>query len=112
MDVPGHAFYTGEEGFTGQRPLYLLGLNPGGDGAETVHQQFLVPKIDQLEQGDDKVPDFGQGCPRSPVDGGSSVADAVAALDHLDHQRPQARSGRPSPSTPRSPQQPGDLVDQ
>lgn len=40
MDVPGHAFYTGEEGFTGNRPLYLLGLNPGGDGTETVRQQF------------------------------------------------------------------------
>ncbi|WP_040284317.1 hypothetical protein [Tessaracoccus massiliensis] len=40
LDVPGHAFYTGEEGFTGNRPLYLLGLNPGGDGSETVRQQF------------------------------------------------------------------------
>jgi len=40
LDVPGHAFYTGATGFAGQRPLYLLGLNPGGDGAETVRQQF------------------------------------------------------------------------
>lgn len=40
MDVPGHAFYTGAAGFSGQRPLYLLGLNPGGDGPETVRQQF------------------------------------------------------------------------
>lgn len=40
MDVPGHVFYTGETGFTGERPLYLLGLNPGGDGAETVRQQL------------------------------------------------------------------------
>lgn len=39
LDVPGHAFYTGESGFSGQRPLYLLGLNPGGSGTETVRQQ-------------------------------------------------------------------------
>lgn len=45
LDVPGHAFYTGEAGFTGQKPLYLLGLNPGGDGAETVRQQFQQLKV-------------------------------------------------------------------
>lgn len=44
MDVPGHAFYAGATGFSGQRPLYLLGLNPGGDGAETVRQQFQQVK--------------------------------------------------------------------
>lgn len=27
----GSVFYTGRHAFTGQRPLYLLGLNPGGD---------------------------------------------------------------------------------
>lgn len=27
----GSVFYTGKEAFEGQRPLYLLGLNPGGD---------------------------------------------------------------------------------
>jgi len=40
MDVARHTFYTGITGFSGQRPLYLLGLNPGGDAAETVRQQF------------------------------------------------------------------------
>lgn len=40
LDVPGHAFYTGATGFTGHRPLYLLGLNPGGEGTETVRQQI------------------------------------------------------------------------
>lgn len=40
MDVPGHAFYTGEAGFSGKSPLYLLGENPGGDGTETVRQQL------------------------------------------------------------------------
>jgi hypothetical protein len=27
----GSVFYTGKEAFAGQRPLYILGLNPGGD---------------------------------------------------------------------------------
>ena len=45
LDVPGHAFYTGELGFSGQRPLYLLGLNPGGSGTETVRQQVQNLKL-------------------------------------------------------------------
>lgn len=40
LDVSGHAFYTGEGGFSGQSPLYLLGLNPGGQHPETVQQQY------------------------------------------------------------------------
>lgn len=40
LDLPGHAFYTGETGFSGQQPLYLLGLNPGGTGTETIRQQL------------------------------------------------------------------------
>ena len=41
LDTSGHAFYTGQNGFTGQQPLYLLGLNPGGEHPETVRQQYL-----------------------------------------------------------------------
>lgn len=34
----GSVFYSGREAFTGQRPLYLLGLNPGGDpGAQATN---------------------------------------------------------------------------
>lgn len=40
LDVSGHAFFTGQDGFSGQRPLYLLGLNPGGEHPETVRQQY------------------------------------------------------------------------
>lgn len=40
LDVPGHAFYAGEAAFSGNSPLYLLGLNPGGTGSETVRQQI------------------------------------------------------------------------
>jgi len=40
LDVPGHAFYAGETAFSGTSPLYLLGLNPGGTGSETVRQQI------------------------------------------------------------------------
>lgn len=41
LDTSGHAFYTGQDGFSGHRPLYLLGLNPGGQHPETVRQQYL-----------------------------------------------------------------------
>ena len=41
MDVPGHAFYSGEAGFAGRSRLYLLAENPGSDGMETVRQQLL-----------------------------------------------------------------------
>jgi len=40
LDVSGHAFFTGQDGFSGQRTLYLLGLNPGGEHPETVRQQY------------------------------------------------------------------------
>ncbi len=40
MDVPGHAFYSGEAAFAGRSRLYLLAENPGSDGPETVRQQL------------------------------------------------------------------------
>lgn len=40
LDVSGHAFFTGDDGFSGPRPLYVLGLNPGGQHPETVRQQY------------------------------------------------------------------------
>lgn len=40
LRAPGHAFFTGPNGFSGDRPLYLLGLNPGGQHPETVRQQY------------------------------------------------------------------------
>lgn len=40
MDVPGHAFYSGEDGFTGRSRVYLLAENPGSEGTETVRQQL------------------------------------------------------------------------
>ncbi|MBI2170921.1 MAG: hypothetical protein HYU30_02710 [Chloroflexi bacterium] len=38
MDRSGSVFYSGRDAFTGMPPLYLLGLNPGGDpqSGETV----------------------------------------------------------------------------
>lgn len=41
LDRAGHAFYTGQDGFSGHRPLYLLGLNPGGQHPQTVRQQYV-----------------------------------------------------------------------
>lgn len=47
LDTSGHAFFTGPDGFTGQRPLYLLGLNPGGQHPETVRQQYRAARAGQ-----------------------------------------------------------------
>lgn len=44
LDVAGHAFFSGHDGFSGQRPLYLLGLNPGGRNPETVRQQYRAAR--------------------------------------------------------------------
>ena len=59
MDVPGHVFYTGEAGFAGRQPLYLLGLNPGGDGAETVRQQLQQVKAGLQKLRQHHVPHIG-----------------------------------------------------
>lgn len=34
----GSVFYTGKQAFSGTRPLYLLGLNPGGDPLVQAHE--------------------------------------------------------------------------
>jgi hypothetical protein len=44
MDVPGHAFYSGEAGFAGGSRLYLLAENPGSDGMETVSSAVTPPQ--------------------------------------------------------------------
>ena len=36
MPVSGGVYYSGRDAFTGPSPLYLLGLNPGGDPVESV----------------------------------------------------------------------------
>lgn len=44
MPLSGGVFYSGRDAFTGSSPIYLLGLNPGGDpatpGAHTVEQHL------------------------------------------------------------------------
>lgn len=40
LQLSGAVFYSGRDAFTGTSPLYLLGLNPGGDPA--THQEHTV----------------------------------------------------------------------
>lgn len=36
--ISGSVFYSGPEAFIGNKPLYILGLNPGGQPTKKVHQ--------------------------------------------------------------------------
>ena len=38
----GKVFYSGREAFSGERPLYILGYNPGGDPEEPEHAKETV----------------------------------------------------------------------
>jgi len=47
LDCSGAVFYSGREAFTGERPVYLLGLNPGGDPVQMAHYT-VRRQIDQV----------------------------------------------------------------
>ena len=40
LDRSGSVFYSGKDAFSGTKPIYLLGLNPGGDPQEMSEEPF------------------------------------------------------------------------
>jgi hypothetical protein len=49
LDRSGSVFYSGKKAFTGTKPIYVLGLNPGGDPLE-MSDETIGLHIDQMLQ--------------------------------------------------------------